>query len=313
LIHWLVRPRSEGDYEHKIQRFFSPLIAKEALIKKVLKRVILGFADQQLVTGLAILITGYMKYCSISVYHFNVVTDLAWLSSVTHLLSVSCLRDYFVEHPGIRDARAIGMVCFFIMLVVPCVFEVHHTFSDDLSAPLRCRFSSLRGVPNTPWGLFLFVLLVSYPLTILRLYPENGFYGWCENWIIKKPDALLDIGESCTRKALELKHMPRLTFRQRCYKWANYIATPVCLATWVVATGAKFLFIHQCGYIYYVFGIIELFLGLLKRAKLYPLDGSESTWGFGQLVPLLLIAIPLLSTFELFYGMYPNFPRFCTI
>ncbi|PMD16744.1 hypothetical protein NA56DRAFT_301077 [Hyaloscypha hepaticicola] len=56
LIHWLVRPRSEGDYEHKIQRFFSPLIAKEALIKKVLKRVILGFADQQLVTGLAILI-----------------------------------------------------------------------------------------------------------------------------------------------------------------------------------------------------------------------------------------------------------------
>ncbi len=217
-----------------------------------------------------------MKYCSISVYHFHVVTELAWLSSVTHLLSVSCLRDCFVEQPGVRNSRAIGRVCFFIMLVMSCVFEVHHTYSVDWRAPLRCRFSSLQGEPDITWITFLFVLLISYPVTILLLYPESWLYGWCDNWILLKPDALLDIMERCTRKSLELKHMPRLTFRERCQKWANYFAKPVCSAAWAVSTGVKFLFVTQCGYLYYIFGIIQLFSGLSIRAKLYPLDGSES-------------------------------------
>jgi hypothetical protein len=289
------------------------LIAKEALIKRVLKQVILGFADQQLVTGLAILIAGYMKYCTISVYHFNVVTGLAWLASVTHLLSVSCLRDYFVEHPGIRDARAIGMVGFFIMLAVSCIFEVYHTFSDDLSAPLRCRFSSLRGEPDVAWIICLSVLLLSYPITILRLYPESGLYRWGEKWVTTKPGSVSEVFERCIQKDVRLKHLPRLTFGHRCQIWANYLAMAVCAVAAVIAILTKFLVIDQAGYMYYGYGFSQLFSSLSIRAKLYPLDGSESTWGFGQLVPLLLIAIPLLSTFELFYGMYPNPPRFCII
>ena len=281
----------------------------------MLKQVLLGFADQQLVTGLAILIAGYMKYCSISVYHFNVVTDLAWLASVTHLLSVSCLRDYFVEHPGIRDARAIGMVCFFIMLAVSCcIFEVHHAFSDDWSAPLRCRFPSLRGEPDVPWVMCLSVLLLSYPITILRLYPESGLYRWGEKWMIKKPnDSVSEVFERCIQKDVRLKHLPRLTFGHRCQILANHLAMAVCLVAVFIAIYTRYLVIDHGGYLYYGFGIFRIFSSLSIRAKLYPLDGSESTWGFGQLVPLLLIAIPLLSTFELFYGMYPNFPRFCVI
>ena len=95
------------------------------------------------------------------------------------------------------------------MMVVSCVFEVHHTHSDDWSAPLRCRFSSLRGEPDGAWVSFLFVPLLSYPVTILRLYPESGLYGWGEKWMIKKPNALWDILEKCKRKGVELKNMPR--------------------------------------------------------------------------------------------------------
>jgi hypothetical protein len=258
------------------------LIAKEALIKRVLKQVILGFADQQLVTGLAILIAGYMKYCTISVYHFNVVTELAWLSSVTHLLSVSCLRGYFVEHPGIRDSRAIGMVCFLIMLVVSCVFEIHHNQTgDDWTAPLRCRFSSLQGEPYGIWIFYLSVLLLSYPINILRLYPESGLYGWCDSWITKKSDSISEFFEGCVRKNVELKHLPKLTFGHQCHIWANYLAILVCLVAVFVANATKFLFIDQCGYLYYGLGIFQLFYGFSIRAQLYPLDGSESTWGFG--------------------------------
>lgn len=42
-----------------------------------LRRFVLALSDQQLVTGLAILIAGYIKRCSMSQYHFNIVKALA--------------------------------------------------------------------------------------------------------------------------------------------------------------------------------------------------------------------------------------------
>ena len=87
----------------------------------------------------------------------------------------------------------------------------------------------------------------------------------------------------------------------------------MCLVAWSIATGAKFFLSTNVATCITVLEYFNFLLVFRRRAKLYPLDGSESTWGFGQLVPLLLIAIPLLSAFELFYGMYTNLPRFCII
>jgi hypothetical protein len=253
-----------------------------------------------------------MKYCEISVYHFSIVTDLAWLSSVTHMLSVSCLRGYFMKNPGIRDARVGGMACFFIILVTSCVFEIYHNQiypNTDWSAPLRCRFSSLRGRPAPVWVIHLSLLLISYPISILRLYPESWLFKFCDEWIRMK---LVSVWEEtfrlCTGKNLELKHLPRLTVIQQCYRVANYFAILGCVGILFVTEFGKFLFVDQCGYLYYIVGITQLFYDLSRPSQLYLLDGSENTWGFGQLVPLFLIAIPLLSTLELFYGMFTNSP-----
>jgi hypothetical protein len=162
------------------------------------------------------LIAGYVKYCEISVYHFIIVTDLAWLSSVPHLLSVSCLRGYFAENPGTRDARAVGMVCFFFMLVVSCVFEVYHNQISpniDWSALLRCRFSSFRGMPAPLWVVHLSLLLLSYPITILRLYPKSWLFKSCHGWVRQKPKSIWeDVFDRYYLKALEFKRLPRLTF-----------------------------------------------------------------------------------------------------
>ena len=38
---------------------------------KGLERFILALSDQQLVTGLAVLIAGFVSTCSMSIYHFN--------------------------------------------------------------------------------------------------------------------------------------------------------------------------------------------------------------------------------------------------
>ena len=47
----------------------------------VTEKVVLGLSDQQLLTGLAVLIAGFWMHCSIPVYHFAVVNDLALRAS----------------------------------------------------------------------------------------------------------------------------------------------------------------------------------------------------------------------------------------
>ena len=50
----------------------------------VMEKLILLISDYQLLFGVAILIAGFWKHCTISVYHFSLVVDLAWFSN-THV------------------------------------------------------------------------------------------------------------------------------------------------------------------------------------------------------------------------------------
>lgn len=67
----------------------------------VIERFLLGLADQQLVTGTACLVVAFVK-CDITVYHFTIVTDLAWFSSNTHLNAIPILSRYLREHTAAR-------------------------------------------------------------------------------------------------------------------------------------------------------------------------------------------------------------------
>lgn len=55
----------------------------------------LTMSDFQLITGLAILISGFTQLqTGISAYHWQRLVQLAWFSSVTHLCCLTALRDY---------------------------------------------------------------------------------------------------------------------------------------------------------------------------------------------------------------------------
>lgn len=78
-------------------------------------------SDQQVVTGLAILISGYTQLrCSLSSFHWQITVSLAWFSSVTHLMTLTCLRSYLQRRPLLRLFRICAMVTMAIMLV--CAF-----------------------------------------------------------------------------------------------------------------------------------------------------------------------------------------------
>jgi len=55
-------------------------------------RFILSLSDQQLATGLAILIAAIANQCTLSPPEFRIAFSLAWFSTTTHLATLDSLR-----------------------------------------------------------------------------------------------------------------------------------------------------------------------------------------------------------------------------
>ena len=77
---------------------------------QALQSAVLTFSDQQSITGIAILVSGYSQLaCGLAIYHWQVTVDLAWFSSITHLTTLTCLRHYFHRRPALRIWRILLM------------------------------------------------------------------------------------------------------------------------------------------------------------------------------------------------------------
>lgn len=90
-------------YVNKLQKFFGhqppenshdePSLKTQHMREEALERFVLALSDQQLVTGLAVLISGFVK-CDISLYSFRMVASVAWFSCTTHLSTLIVLKRY---------------------------------------------------------------------------------------------------------------------------------------------------------------------------------------------------------------------------
>ena len=78
----------------------------------------LNLGDMQIISGLAFLLGGYFELDKdLSVYHWLVVTRIAWFSTTTHLAVLSCLQTYLYHNPCRRSIRLLLMVAVACMLI----------------------------------------------------------------------------------------------------------------------------------------------------------------------------------------------------
>jgi hypothetical protein len=107
-----------------------------------LDRFILSLSDQQLLTGISILLIGFTKIATISTYHFNLVLHLATFSCASHIASVIALRAYFIRYPSARIIRVTLMLIFAVFLLagsgLPLEGLAIHGSLDGLKQPLHC-------------------------------------------------------------------------------------------------------------------------------------------------------------------------------
>ena len=82
---------------------------------QVLVKFIKMLSDQQLITGLAILIAALSSRCVISQEEWHIVTSLAYFSATTHSLSLDVLRNYLVQNMWVRYFRVTFTLVFLIL------------------------------------------------------------------------------------------------------------------------------------------------------------------------------------------------------
>jgi hypothetical protein len=109
---------------------------------EALTKFILSLSDQQLVTGLAILIASLSNRCRVSLYEFRVVVSLAWFSSTTHQATLRVLQRYLFANKVVRNWRIFAMVCLVIMLVFGLMTQ---TGSAPQTTALQCGIGNISG------------------------------------------------------------------------------------------------------------------------------------------------------------------------
>ena len=115
-----------------------------------LRDAVLIFSDQQLVTGIAVLASGYSQLrCGFSSYNWQIVVYLAWSSSLTHLTTLTALRQYFRDNPALRIWRTVLMVVIVVMLGIALLPTGNGGWVSEswrlnpLGIPALCYFKQL--------------------------------------------------------------------------------------------------------------------------------------------------------------------------
>lgn len=247
----------------------------------VLDRIVLGLSDQQLVTGFSILLVGYIKlHERVPIYHFFCITNLAMFSCSVHLASVISLRRYFQNNPEVAWIRVAFMSVFALLLALSLsIFGAGLALgdSDKMSCPATClpSYSSFGLSKIIGWFLVIY-LAICYWAAYSYVFPNAEIFF--TKWLFTKP---LEFVEKYT--GIYQFHERFMHQRPR---FPSLIVSHMLQTLWWIVS--------------FSLAILTRYWGVKNTPKFQ--EGDERSWGFGQLLALFLILLPLLSGVEILCG-----------
>ena len=331
-IRW--RPWVKDDSTGDVSRRSMTRDARERR-SKGLEKFILALSDQQLVTGLAVLIAGFVSPCSMSMYHFNIVAALGWFSSTTHLSTLAVLRFYLIEHPTLRNWRVVAMLLVFTLLIIAQVVTGASTLDNSL--PVRCAFThrsfSSASILN-PISLAVIIIFLgaTYSDRIVRLYvldPQWSLQAWFADVVVMalKNTSRLSVkrqhlGQELVKIIIQSSHKDkaeqsafwrRLNERRRYTRHFNKLisirsrAARGMVLILIMMTEANHSFLGNLFALEFgvTLGLTQVIVSRRDEPKA-GIVGSQNDISFGQLVPLLLMLLPLFAAGEVYFGNKHN-------
>ena len=189
----------------------------------------LGFSDQQCITGIAILLSGYSQLSlrntnPITVYNWQIAVDLAWFSSITHLTTLTCLRHYFRQRRALSNFRIACMAANAVILAVSIGSTGWQLIEPQV--PALCLFDTswITQLPTLAVYNDLYTaitatfLAFSYLTRIIQLRPEKSTIRRWFNISVTFPIAVSDrlrrlIRDRVLQSSKRLLFVHRLVYR----------------------------------------------------------------------------------------------------
>ena len=290
-------------------------------IKSVTRGLVLSLSDTQLLAGLSTLLIAFAQIETISVYHFNVVASYGSTGFTAHLLSLdatttwrqeleaavkkgprqptidrvdsvhaSRMAHLTLEHPYIRfrSIRALLMTLHFGLVVVSTAITCHKWWEDYYNCNAKCLIQNpTYGPPEVGWTLLWTMLLTQQYLdSLFSLFPV----------LLKSWNNTLE----CICQRLEkLTAWAYIPGTNRVYQAIAWICQWI-LDIFTSQIGKLLFFISWTGW-----GIQEI-VSIVDYGRSYmageilprcpAVEQTETEWGFGQVLPIALLVLPLLGT-----------------
>lgn len=299
-------PRAENG--HRVQKFRGWMLA---------------MSDQQLLSGLALAIVINMVRngvadldAKVTGYSYNNAVILAFFSCMIHLASLSTLRVYLKERGKLKHIRAGLMLCVLILILqglaetwwemdpystLRCAVAQFHAEGYLQSGPTK---ESVWNNISTIMGLttFLFLLASGYVRRILALYSNEG------GTVLKSQLVPQWAGHGITKYTeLEIQEAKR----NLALRWSS-AASFYSLFSFIVLPSFTTSFVFEI-----IWTVFYFAMGLTQMAYFLILDYDSTASsrisfepGFGQLLPLILLGLPILAVCEGYSGKFLLYPLF---
>jgi hypothetical protein len=230
---------------------------------KVIRKLLLSFSDQQVITGIGIQCVGLAKMEFMVPYHFFIIWMLSLLSTATHIGTLLALVQDFKRDWVLRWIRQFFM---FVNLVLSCVSGIF------------LLMSTLRNLSQT------------LPIACVWQVKSNGA---ASNSTISVIGTIAVISGNCIMFVLGFWY---LHVKER--PWLKTIQILGLFMSAAIAVGAavRVILLSQA------FGKPSVSLR----------DAGERDWSFGQLLPMLLLLLPLVSAVEIMRGMLEDLAAWFT-
>ncbi|KAF2229185.1 hypothetical protein EV356DRAFT_562218 [Viridothelium virens] len=279
-----------------------PFHPRKSRLHATLRAATLALSDQQIVTGIAIMGAGFngLIQQSISVYHFQTVLYLAWMSSSVHLSALTILATYLHNRKALKAWRLAGMATLLVLLVIGLIptasndwgIEFWNSMPADHTGwgiPAHCFWFRTWGDGVNPDAVLGFlILIVSYIWKVGALFnwSRRVFYRYVRyplDWLLEKM----------------VSSLAKQYAKRRKWNWLWLFRTALSIylpLTALLEVGASFSASVWLSALGLAFGTMEI---VIPRAQNMQTTGEEeSAWTFGQLVPLILLVQPLGAVLE---------------
>ncbi|RSL45199.1 hypothetical protein CEP53_010877 [Fusarium sp. AF-6] len=270
-------------------------------LESALNKCVIMFADIQIFTGLAVLISGYIALsCGLQSYHWQLTVYLVWLASLTHLAALSFLRNHLANHPTQLVWRVIAIFIMMVLLEVAVGLAGHFNWDDGSSKPsdfAACYFrEKIDGKSVAFESMIKTLILLAYGffIRLAKMFKrfEGGLRGFAA--LLSAKATRLQRGDAENREPWDPLGVMRPFWYQGKNGWPAFFVP--CYTLLSIHLNLLTSFLAE------VYWLTLSALWVTRRYFKTRLMGpkEENEWTFGQVLPVLLVVAPLAAILEHF-------------